>query len=102
MSRILPHPFFFRYSIPVRFAADRPVKSRPRSSRSVSPAPGLLRLSDEYRLPVIDESQQTADFGTIRLGWNDGGIGIAVDIAGKKHPPVCDADLPTEGCKPKG
>lgn len=74
---IVPPSFLFRYSIPV---AHRP--SLPRTK------PPLLKLPRPCRLPAPGSLDGFKTFAELRAGWNAAGLGISVEVRGKKRAPV--------------
>ena len=79
MSELIPPAFLFRMSLPVRKAAKLP-------RNGTSP----VQLGNEYALPEVGELAQGQRFGELRLGWNEKGLGVRVEVTGKKSPPRCD------------
>ena len=84
MPDVVPHPFLFRFSFPVTRCDDLP-KSGKR----------LLDLSAEFALPDLSELRGAKAFGEVRIAWNDEGLGISVQVRGKKHPSVAEERTPT-------
>lgn len=83
MPGLLPHRFLFRYALPVRYE-----RKLPKSGKS------LLGLSPEFALPDFGALDKTAPFGQLRLAWNERGLGISVEVAGKRRPPRCEFNAP--------
>jgi hypothetical protein len=73
---LLPHRFLFRYSFPVRYERKLP-----------RPGKKLLDLPAECELADLGGLDGTAPFATLRLGWNERGLGIEVAVQGKSGPP---------------
>jgi len=48
-------------------------------------------LGDEYNLPSFGELEARRCFATLRMGWNEQGIGFDLHVAGKAQPPWCRA-----------
>jgi hypothetical protein len=86
MSGVLPHRFLFRYALPVRY--DRKL---PGSGKK------LLGLGPEFALADFSALDKATPFGELRLAWNEKGLGIAVEVRGKKRPPECPRDAPEAG-----
>jgi hypothetical protein len=83
VSDILPNRFLFRYSLPVRY--DRRL---PKSGKK------LLALSPEFALPEFSRLDDATPFGELRLVWNERGLGISVEVEGKRQAPQGSAKLP--------
>jgi hypothetical protein len=81
---LLPTPFLFRYSFPVQFDP-----ALPRSGKK------LLNLPAACALPEIGIIAGAATFGQLRLAWNNTGLGISVEVRGKKKPPEASLRSPT-------
>ena len=81
---LLPHAFLFRFAVPVPFVA-----ALPRSGRwpvgAVAPLPLFSDL--DSRTPAV----------TLRVGWNEKGLGVAAEISGKADPAYAHADAPEQG-----
>lgn len=86
MSQVLPTPFLFRYSLPVRRIAKAPKRS----------AKKLLSLSDRYRLPQLVEAEGSKTFADVRVGWHEQGFGCSVRVTGRSSPLACDQANPAE------
>jgi len=86
MNQIIPPSFAFRFAFPVPRADGIPRRGK-----------RLLKLGDEHRL-----FRPGADFGveespvSVFAAWNDGGLGFAVEVHGKQHPPVSNPDRSDE------
>ena len=87
MPDVVPHPFLFRFSFSVKRCDELPKRGKS--------AFGGLDLSTDFALPDLSELRGTRSFGEIRLAWNDEGLGICVQVRGKKHPPVAEERTPT-------
>jgi hypothetical protein len=83
MPDLLPHRFLFRYSFPVRYEAKLS-----RTGKS------LLALSPECALPDVGALDEARHFGQVRLAWNEKGLGIGVEVRGRKQPLQCDPTAP--------
>lgn len=78
MTSLLPPRFLFRYSLPVRQRDTLPLRGK-----------RLLDLPAECTLPdfaALDGGNHT---GELRLAWNQEGLGISVQVRGKKRPIEC-------------
>ena len=82
----MPPRFLFRWS----FAARR-IEKIPRSSGR------LLDLPDDCQLPSLGQLDQSAEFASVKLGWNPKGFAISVEVSGRSkrpEPAVGDAIRP--------
>lgn len=86
MNQIIPPSFAFRFAFPV-----------PRTDGIPRRGKRLLKLTDEHRLfrPGVDCSTESSPV-SVFCGWNAGGLGFAVEVHGKQHPPVSNPDRPDE------
>ena len=80
---LLPHRFLFRYALPVRYE-----RKLPKSGKK------LLGLSADFALPDFGSLDKAAPIGQLRLAWNEQGLGISVEVEGKRRPPHCDVISP--------
>lgn len=79
MSSLVPQRFLFRYSFPVSFVEKLPLDGR-----------RLLGLSEGCVLPSPASLDGSPSFGDLRLAWNEKGLGISVEVVGKRQPLRCD------------
>ena len=84
MPDVVPHPFLFRFSFRVKRCDELPKRGK-----------RLLDLSTDFALPDLSELRGVRAFGEVRMAWNDEGLGINVQVGGKKHPPVAEERTPT-------
>ena len=56
----------------------------------------LLNLPAECRLPAFGELDDVQPFGKLHIGWNEKGVGVSVDVQGKRKRPQCRIEEPTE------
>ncbi|MGE3315612.1 MAG: hypothetical protein AB7O26_10890 [Planctomycetaceae bacterium] len=82
---VVPHRFLFRYSIPVKRLEGIPRKGA-----------SLLALPADAALPDFGELDGLRPFAEIRAAWNVEGLGISVQVTGKKMPLDCDPKQPAE------
>ncbi|VAX38384.1 hypothetical protein MNBD_PLANCTO02-989 [hydrothermal vent metagenome] len=82
---VVPHQFLFRYSFPVIYNAKLPRRGKQ-----------VLGFSSELALPHLGELDEQPAFAEVKIGWNEKGVGIAVNVLGKKHPPQCDISSPDQ------
>jgi hypothetical protein len=81
---LLPVPFLVRIAHPCRYVAALPSED----------ADQLLDLPPGCRIdhfPAMDGRKQFAD---VRLAWNEGGLGVQVEVRGKDQPLLGDAAKP--------
>src|SRR5579872_3411222 len=83
MPALLPHRFLFRYSFPVRYE-----RKLPKSGKK------LLDLPDEFVLPEIGALDDLRPYAQMKLAWNERGLGVAVEVRGKRRPWQCDPRSP--------
>lgn len=83
-SPLLPARFLFRYSFPIPFE-----KALPKAGKK------LLALPATCALPDVGGMEGVKPFGELRLAWNRGGLGISVEVRGKKHPVQGSVRTPT-------
>lgn len=88
LNQIVPPRFLFRWSFPARN-----LKKIPKSSGR------LLDLPEECLLPSLGELDQQRDFATVKLAWNDDGLGVSVEVSGRSHRPQ---GLANENDRPDG
>ncbi len=81
---LVPHRFLFRVAHPCRRVADVP---REESDR-------LLELPEKCRINNFAAMDERQDFADVRLGWNELGLGIQVEVKGKDQEPRGDAGHP--------
>ncbi|HEY2252857.1 MAG TPA: hypothetical protein VGH74_17420, partial [Planctomycetaceae bacterium] len=80
---LLPHRFLFRYALPIRYESKLP-----RSGKR------LLDLSGDFALPDFGGLDNAISFGQLRLAWNERGLGISLEVKGKRRPPICEPHAP--------
>lgn len=81
MNQLVTPSFLFRWSFSVP-----QVKSLPgRTGR-------LVDLPDACRLPALGELDGRRDFADIRLGWNQAGLGVCVEVRGRTKKVIAAAD----------
>ncbi len=86
MNQIIPPSFAFRFAFPVPLVTEIPRRGK-----------RLLKLGDEHRLfrPGTDFSEEQSPV-SVSAAWNENGLGFAVEVHGKQHPPVSNPDRPDE------
>lgn len=75
MATTVPPPFLFRFSFPVLRREGLPGKG------------GRLNLPEECRIAAPAVLSGAKPFADVRLAWNDGGLAISVEAAGKSESP---------------
>lgn len=78
---MIPHRFLFRLAYPCRRVVKMP--------RAKGDA--LLDLPETCRVPHFPGLDDQRDFADVRLAWNESGIGVSVEVRGKKESAVGDA-----------
>lgn len=86
MSALLPHRFLFRFRFPVSRQDDLP-----RSDEQT-----LLGLSAADQFADLSILDGGSGFAELRVAWNPHGIGFSLDVSGKRQPPQCHPERPTE------
>lgn len=81
---LLPTAFLFRVALPCRY-----VKNMPRDKGDE-----LLGLAANCTLENVARMDGGKDFAEVRTGWNESGIGVRIEIRGKKETPQGDIDRP--------
>lgn len=76
---LIPPPFLFRFSIPVRELQKIPLTSKKAGAEFA------LNLPPDCSLPDFAEFEQRKPFGELRLAWNKNGLGFSVQVVGKKE-----------------
>jgi hypothetical protein len=83
MTAVVPHRFLFRWSFPVPYWPEPPKANGP-----------LPNLPASHQLPSLCEFDGTDEFAVWKLGWNEQGLVLTVDVAGKLQPVRCDPFSP--------
>jgi hypothetical protein len=81
---LIPHRLLFRVAYPCRY-----VKGIPHEKSN-----DLLDLPEECRIDNFATMDEQRNFADVRLGWNEVGLGVAVEVRGKDQPPKGDAARP--------
>lgn len=79
MNELIPPGFLFRLALPIHKAPKVPRNGK---------AP--LQLGPDFALPTLGELSQGKHFGDLRLAWNERGLGVRVEVTGKKLGVRCD------------
>ncbi|MEQ9067883.1 MAG: hypothetical protein RLO18_14220 [Gimesia chilikensis] len=72
---IIPHSFYFRHAITLQ-----EVKKIPHQKGR------LLKLPAACTLPDLTFQQDASKWGTVKLAWNNEGLGISLKVDSKQHP----------------
>src|SRR5207247_8154491 len=83
---IIPNRFLVRLAHPCPYVKDVP--------RDTDEAEHLIELPDAARLHNFADLDGQKNFADVRLGWNEFGLAVQVEVKGKDQPPVGDADRP--------
>ncbi|MCY2964265.1 MAG: hypothetical protein NT069_11635 [Planctomycetota bacterium] len=83
-ATLVPPSFLFRFSLPVRHAPRIPGTDDK-----------LLNLSEAHRLPDLGPIEGRTGFADVRLGWNERGLGISVEVRGKKKGVIGRQPIPS-------
>jgi len=81
---IVPNRFLVRLSHPCPYVKDAP--------RAADKADQLLDLPESARLRNFAQLDGLKNFADVRLGWNELGLAVQVEVTGKEQPPVGEAD----------
>lgn len=84
MTPLLPPRFLIRAE-----HACRHVKAMPlaRGGR-------VVNLPESCRIDNLADLEDLDNFADVRLGWNEAGLGVQVEVTGKEREPEGDADKP--------
>lgn len=67
------------------------VKDMPRDDEEA-----LIELSESARLEPFADMDGAPNFADVRLGWNETGLGLTVEVKGKENLPIGDAARPRQ------
>src|SRR5262245_52400758 len=81
---LLPQRFLFRFALPCRYRKDIP---RARDDR-------LLDLDPFFQIENFAAIDEKKNFASVRLAWNEVGLGVQLEVRGKDNPPQADASRP--------
>jgi hypothetical protein len=79
---LLPHRFLFRIAYPCRYLKGIPAEDADR----------LLDLPENCRIDNFSGMEEKKNFADVRLGWNEFGLGIQVEVTGKEALPEGSAN----------
>ena len=80
---LVPNRFLFRLALPCVHIADLPRQGE-----------DLLDLPEACRIDNYGGMDELRNFADVRLAWNEGGLGLQVEVRGKEQLPVGDAARP--------
>lgn len=83
---LIPNRFLIRLTHPCPYVKGAP--------RGTDEGDYLVDLPDAARLRNFAELDGQTNFADVRLGWNEFGLAVQVEVRGKKQPPAGDADRP--------
>ena len=81
---VVPHRFLVRLSYACPYVANLPGPD------------AEVELPDDARLDPFADIDRTPNFADVRLGWNESGVGLAVEVSGKNQVPMGDASRPRQ------
>jgi hypothetical protein len=76
---ILPARFLFRVAYPCGYVKNLPARHG-----------GLVDLPEARRLDNFAAMEEVKRFADVRLGWNELGLGLSVEVHGKSQSPAAD------------
>jgi len=86
MPQLVPNRFLIRVAHPCPYVKDAP--------RDAEGADHLIDLPDSARLQNFADLDELKNFADVRLGWNEFGLAVQVEVKGKEQLPVGDSDKP--------
>src|SRR5580658_8504879 len=86
MPPIIPNRFLVRMCHPCPYVREVPNDS--------DDAEHLVDLPDSATLQNFADLDELTNFADVRLGWNEFGLAVQLQVKGKAQPPVGDADRP--------
>jgi hypothetical protein len=81
---LIPNRFLFRVAYPCRYVAEAPREG----------SDDLFDLPASCRVDGFTDMDERPPFAEVRLGWNEGGLAVQVEVRGKEQTPVGDAARP--------
>jgi hypothetical protein len=84
MPPLVPNRFLVRLTHPCPYVKE--------TARTATGAGRSIDLPDEARLQNFAELDGAKNFGDVRLGWNELGLAVQVEVKRKQQPLVGDAD----------
>lgn len=86
MPQIVPNRFLVRVAHLCPFVKDVP--------RDTDEDDHLIELPESARLRNFAELDELKNYADVRLGWNDFGLAVQVEVKGKQQVPVGDNERP--------
>lgn len=83
MSRVIPSRFLFRYTFAIPYIALT-------SDTQTLP----LSLGKEHVFPDLSALDHAPSFATLKLAWNETGLGLSLQVTGRQQTLRCDPDSP--------
>ncbi|MFO0822482.1 MAG: hypothetical protein U0792_05075 [Gemmataceae bacterium] len=86
MPQIVPNRFLVRVAHPCPFVKNMP--------QDTDKHDNLIDLPESARIENFAALDEQRNFADVRLGWNEFGIGVQVEVKGKQQAAVGDSDKP--------
>ncbi|QVL30031.1 hypothetical protein KIH39_14275 [Telmatocola sphagniphila] len=83
---LIPYRFLFRSMYACPYVAKMPLEDEDR----------LIDLPLKAKLDSLAEIDGEKKFADVRLGWNEMGLGLTVEVKGKSNYPIGEADRPRQ------
>jgi hypothetical protein len=80
---LVPHRFLFRVGYPCRYVAELPREGD-----------DLVDLPEACRIDNFADLDDRRNFADVRLGWNEMGLALQVEVRGKEQEPAGDVSRP--------
>lgn len=83
---LLPNRFLVRLMYACPYVKDMPLDDEE----------SLIELPESCRLDPFADLDAAPHFAYVRLGWNETGLGLTVEVKGKENYPIGDVDRPRQ------
>jgi hypothetical protein len=83
---LVPNRFLVRLLYACPYVKDMPLDDED----------SLIVLPEAARLDPFAGMDDAPSFADVRLGWNEAGLGLTVEVKGKENYPIGDADRPRQ------
>lgn len=83
---LIPYRFLFRIAYACPYIVDVPREG----------GDELVDLPETCRIDGFSDMDERRPFADVRLGWNEGGLALQVEVRGKEESPVGDAARPRQ------